>query len=239
MAITLIILGEVVNGFGGFILGATLLDHMPTAWLHVGMAALIGLAVGIRMLDRTVVGNFNYRRWCLFGAFFGNFLLFGLLGGLTAPRTQPRDVATGAWGSRRIESRADTLVRPDTLRRGAGSTVNMAAAEGAPGKQTGKKVLFFFLFLLGIYMTVVMAGLACSIACAGHGFLALIVFMLGLGFPAGGIYFLGRAADRPFKNLRDMNPDERRRAGRRFWRSWGLLIGLFTLILLISAVASS
>jgi hypothetical protein len=91
------------------------------------------------------------------------------------------------------------------------------------------------LFVLSLFLMLFTTGLACNIACSGYGFFAAIVFLLGLGFLAGGIYFLGRASEREVKRLRDMAPDERRRTGRRFWLSWGLLTGLFTLLLLVSA----
>lgn len=235
LAIALIILCEVVNGFNGFTLGAALLDTLPVAGLHAGVAVLVSLAVGIRRLARTGGGNFNFRRGCLFGAFLGNFLLFGLLGGLTAPRPQPHDVLTGAWGSRRIESRADTLVRPDSPQ----STDRLAVVQqgGRSDRQGGKRVGFVLLFVLSLFLMYSTTGLACGILCAGYGFLAAIVFLLGLGFLAGGIYFLGRAAEKPVKRLRDMTPAERRRAGRRFWLSWGILTGIFTLLLLIAALS--
>lgn len=234
LAIALIIGCEVVNGFNGFMLGATLLDTLPVAGLHAGVAVLVSLAMGVRLLARTGVGGFNFRRGCLFGAFLGNFLLFGLLGGLTAPRLQPHDVPTGAWGSRRIESRADTLVRPDSLRPADRSAV---VRGDRSDKQRGRSTGFALLFVLSLLLMFFTTSLACGILCAGYGFFAAIVFLLGLGFLAGGIYFLGRASEREVKSLRDMTPAERRRAGRRFWLSWGILTGLFTLLLLIGAVS--
>lgn len=234
-AIALIILCEVVNGVNGFLLGATLLDEMPTAGLHAGIAVLVSLAMGIRLLAHSGGGNSGFGRWYLFGAFLGNFLLFGLLGGLTAPRLQPRDVPTGAWGSRRIESRADTLIRPDSLR-----PVEPSAAVrevGRPDNRRGRSTGFALLFVLSLFLLFFTTGLACGILCSGYGFFAAIVFVLGLGFLAGGIYFLGRASEREVKSLRDMTPAERRRAGRRFWWSWGLITGIFALLLLIAAIA--
>lgn len=236
LAIALIIGCEVVNGFNGFILGAALLDMLPVAGLHAGVAVLVSLAVGVRLLARTGGGDFNFRRACLFGAFLGNFLLFGLLGGLTAPRPQSHDVPTSAWGSRRIESRTDTLVRPDSLRPVKASAVVQERRKS--DKQGGKRVGFVLLFVLSLFLMYFTTGLACGILCAGYGFFAAIVFLLGLGFLAGGIYFLGRVAEKPVKRLRDMTPAERRRTGRRFWLSWGLLTGIFTLLLLIAAISS-
>lgn len=234
LAIVLIILCEVINGVNGFVLGAAWINTVPVAGLHAGVAALISVVIGVRLLAQSNGRDFQFRRWCLFAAFLGNFLLFGLLGGLTAPRSQPRDIPTSVWSSRRIESRSDTLVRTSTLR----PAVSSVAATDArrPGEQGGKRTGFVLLFVLSLFLMFFTTGLACNIACSGYGFFAAIVFLLGLGFLAGGIYFLGRATDRQVKRLRDMAPDERRRAGRRFWLSWGILTGLFTLLLLVTAV---
>ena len=144
---------------------------------------------------------------CLFGAFLANFGLFGLLGRLMAPRTQPHEVPGGAWGSRRIESRADTLVRPATQRPVDRSVV--VREGGRPDKRAGNRFGFVMLFVLSFFLLYITTGLACGILCAGYGFFAAVVFLLGLGFLAGGIYFLGRATERQVKRLRDMTPDER------------------------------
>ncbi|GAB3642544.1 hypothetical protein [Spirosoma arcticum] len=234
LAIALITLCEVINGFNGFVLGATWFDTLPVAGLHAGVAVTICLAVGVRLLAHSGGPDFHFRRWCLFGAFLGNFLLFGLLGGLTAPRFQSHDVPVGVWGSRRIESRVD-IVRPDTLRpvEGAAAVRKGGRSDNQRGRSTG----FALLFVLSLPLMLFTTGLACGILCSGYGFFAAIVFILGLGFLAGGIYFLGRASEREVKRLRDMEPAERRRAGRRFWLAWGLLTGLFTLLLLVGAVS--
>lgn len=237
LAITLIILGEVVNGYSGVMLGATLLNEVSLYILHAGIAILVSLAAGVRLLSRTNTGRFSVGRWCLFGAFLGNFLLFGLLGGLMAPRSQPHNVAVGAWGSRRVEVRADTLARPNTLRPVKQSVTATNAARSSADGQAGKRIGYGLLFGLSFILTYLMTALACNIACSGYGFLAVVVFLLGLGFLAGGIYFLGRALDKQVTKRSDMTPDQRRRTGRRFWLSWVILIGLTVVSLLISAVS--
>ena len=240
LAITLIVLCEVANAFSGLILGAAWLDTVPVAGLHTGLAVLISLAAGIRLTAHRGAGNYRIERWCLFGAFLSNFLLFGLLGGLMAPRTQPLDVSVGAWGSQRKEIRTDTLTQANTQRPDRSSLLAKAVASRditPSGQQTGWRIGYVLLFVLSFFLTYLMTGLACSIACSGYGFLALIVFLLGLGFLAGGIYFLGRALEKRVKKRSDMTPDERRRTGRRFWLSWLILIGITVLSILISAVS--
>jgi hypothetical protein len=105
------------------------------------------------------------------------------------------------------------------------------------GKQTGWRIGYVLLFALSLFLTYFMTGLACAIACSGSSFLAFIVFLLGLGFLAGGIYFLGRALEKRVKKRSDMTPDERRRTGRRFWMSWLVLIGITVLLALVSAAS--
>lgn len=235
-AIALIILCEVINGVNGVVLGAAWFNTLPVAALHLGVALLIGVVMGIRIMARSGGDNFRIRRWYLLGAFFSNFLLFGLLGGLMAPRSGPHDVPTGAWGSRRIEKRASTLIRADSL---PATKPAVISREGRRSDETKDGRLgYVLLFLLSLPLMYVSTGLACSLSCSGYGFFAAIVLVLGLGFLAGGIYFLGRASKKQPAKLRDMTPAERRRTGRRFWLSWGILTGIFALLLLISAIAS-
>lgn len=238
-AIGLIVLIEVINAVNGLTLGATLLADVNAAGLHGATALLVGLAVGVRWWYRVGPGGYAFRRWCLFGAFLSNFLLCGLFGGLLGGSLVPRSPApgapTGAWGYRRVEIRSDTLVRTDVVRPAESSTAVRKSVRA--NAHTGKKVLFVALFVLSLFLTYFTLALACNIACSGYGFLAIVVFLLGLGFPAGGIYFLGRATDNPFKTRQEMTSAERRRTGRRFWLSWALLAGLVGLIFLISAIA--
>jgi hypothetical protein len=237
LAIALIVLGEVINGINGIILGAAWLDTVSVATLHAGIAVVMSLAVGIRLLAASHRGDFGFRRWCLFGAFLTTLVLSGLLGGLMAPRSQPASGISTALGIvYRVKSRADTLAPADTLRPVIRDT---ATTDTRPvDKQGGKRAGFVLLFFLSFFLLYITTALACSIACAGYGFLALVVFLLGLGFLAGGIYFLGRAMDKQLKRRVDMAPTEKRRTGRRFWVAWGLLTGLSVFLLLISALSS-
>ena len=236
LAISLIILSEIINGLNGLTLGAAWLDTVSIITLHAGIAVTMSLAVGVRLLAATRPANFGFRRWCLFGALLTNLLLFSLLGGLIAPRSQSTNTPLSALGvSYRVESRADTLAPSDTLR----PVVQNKAIENTrpPDNQSGKRAGFVVLFFLSFFLLYLTTGLACNIACAGYGFLAVVVLLLGLGFLAGGIYFLGRAMDKQLKRRADMTPAEKRRTGRRFWVAWGFLAGVFTLLLLISAIS--
>lgn len=220
LAIALIILFEVVNGFSAVLLGATLLGDVPTGGLYVGTALLMLFATGIRRLYYTGPDNEDFRRGCLFGAFLGNFLLFGLIGGLLVPRPQQRAESTGAWGYRRVEVRSDTIIRPDTIRP-AEPPVVVTKADRI--KDRNIRAGFVGLFFLCILMVLLTATLACSAACSGYGFLAAVVSVLGLGFLAGGIYFVGRAAAEPVRGWGEPTGAERRRNARHFWLTWAVL----------------
>lgn len=101
LAIALIILFDVTNALNGFVLGATLLDNVPTAGLLAGVTVLVGWAVAVRWLYYTSAGDYWFRRRCLFGAFLGNFLLFGLVAGLMTPSRTTYWPARGGVGSLR------------------------------------------------------------------------------------------------------------------------------------------
>ena len=220
LAIALIVFAEVVNGFNGVMLGATLLADVPTATLYVGTALVMIFATDVRRLHYTGPDTADFRRWCLVGAFLGNFLLFGLVGGLLVPRPQKKAASTGAWGYRRVEVRSDTLVRPDTLRP-AGPPAAVASADR---RSVGKiKAGFVAMFVLSLVLVLVTGLLACNASCSGYGFMAGVVSVLGLGFLAGGLYFLGRAGDKPIRDWGEPTPAERRRNARRFWLGWAVL----------------
>lgn len=225
LAVTLIILFEVANGFNGVLLGATLLADVPTAGLYVGTALLMIFATGVRRLYYTGPDTEDFRRCCLFGAFLGNFLLFGLVGGLLVPRPQKQAESTGAWGYRRVEIRSDTV-------RSAEPSVAVANADRPNNRHV--KGGFVAMFVISLILVLITGLLACNAACSGYGFLAGVVSVLGIGFLAGGIYFLGRAGEKPIKNWGEPTVAERRRYARRFWLIWGVLAGVFGLIVLLS-----
>lgn len=102
-------------------------------------------------------------------------------------------------------------------------------------KKTGKRIAYVLLFALGLALTYLSVGLACNIACAGYGFYAILTLLLGMGFTAGGIFFLSRAFDKPLLPMRELTPAQRRRTARRFWLSWLVLIGVVFLLFLVAA----
>ncbi|MBO0952916.1 hypothetical protein [Fibrella forsythiae] len=233
LAIALLIVCELLNGYNGLGLGAALLEELPLTVLQVGIGLLLGWAMAVRQLARQGQKSFGFGRWCIGGAFLANFLLFVLLGGSMAPRPGAPSGPLNAWG-RRIDHQADSLSHPTPLP--ANWQLAKPARPVKADEQTGKRILFVGLLLLGIGLAVLATGLACSIACSGHGFAAVLVLLLGLGFPAGGIYFASRLGEHPIKKASEFTPAERRRATRRFFKAWGILVGLVAFLLLLAAV---
>ncbi|WP_461041999.1 hypothetical protein [Spirosoma harenae] len=234
IAISLIILGEIINGFSGVLLGSTLLNQSPLTGLYICILVLIGLIFSIRPHLHQINQSAHYsqvRRWT-FLAFSSNFLLFCLLGGIWNQRVQTTHSSTNALGGRRITIVGDSLSRTDSVRLANRSTTKVDNPSAA--KESSPRGLYILLGVVGIAVAYVLAGLSCSILCSGYGFLALLTFYLGLGGLAGSIYFFSKAFQRSPKRRRDMTTEERRRDGRRFWLSWLILIGIASVALLVS-----
>ena len=235
IAILLIILGELVNGFNGVLLGANLFGELPPVYLYISMLALIGLTSFVLLYVKRANLTGIYwvgRRW-LFAAFLSNFLLFILLGGLWNQGVQTTHPSISVLGSRRSEVVRDTLAPANSERSVNQLTVQASDPTDQPKAQWGTYIL---LGILGILVTGFITGLACNIACAGYGFLALLTFFVGLGGYAGAVYFFSRAAQKSPKRRRDMTPDERKRDTRRFWLTWLLTIGVVTVLALLVAI---
>ncbi|QDK80963.1 hypothetical protein EXU85_21025 [Spirosoma sp. KCTC 42546] len=233
LAIFLIILGELANGVNGVLLGATLVGEFPLIYLYVCMLVLIGLAIYVQLSARQLPSATHYwlgRRW-LFVAFLSNFLLFGLLGGIWNQRVQTQQSTASVFGGRRIVVAGDSLSPVDSVRRSTQPEIK-ATPSDTPKSPRG---LYIVLGILGIAVAYVVTGLACNIACAGNGFLALLAFYLGLGGLAGSFYYVSKAVQKTPKRRRDMTVDERKRDSRRFWLPWVILIGIASVLLLVGA----
>ncbi|GAB4034891.1 hypothetical protein [Spirosoma gilvum] len=234
LAIGLIILGELANGFNAVLLGASLLDNLPLPWLYSSLLAIIGVAASIQMRTKhtdKVAPYWVSRRWA-FTAFVSNFLLFSLLGGIWVHRVQYSDSPSVVLGSRSIAVVRDSIARPDTVQQPGHSTEKAKVTPAA--SNTPPRIVYILLGIAGLAVAYVLTGLACNILCAGYGFGALLTFYLGLGGLAGSFYYFSKAVQRSPKRRRDMTADERKRDGRRFWLSWLILIGVASAALLLS-----
>lgn len=228
LAITLLILVEVANGINGLLMGATLLGGWSASalWLVTGLV-LIGIgSVRVRYAKQS---GFWPKRWCLLGAFVGNVLLFGCVGGLLENSVQSAQPASGVWGNRRVNVVGDTL-RPasDSIQTTDNQPMVVRKTRAHPRNE--RRLLYVFLAILGVGLAYFAVGLSCSLSCSGYGFAAALVFLFGfLGSVLGSAYFLKRAIAKQLKRSADM----RRRDLQRFGLAWLILIGIFlTLILL-------
>lgn len=224
VAILIIICCEVFNAFSGLLLGMNLLEGWPIGDLLVLAVVLGGGAVLVRLQFSPTQPYVVARRW-LFGAFLGNFLFFGVLGGLWAESVQTPTPNRAVWGSRQAIMRSDSVVKTDNLRSTNQLQAKFLQKNKKADDQSGKRIGYVLLFLLSLVVTYLTSFLACSLACSGYGVLAVLVFVLGLGALAGGIFLLTRAFDKEIVPLREMDQPKRRRTLRRFWISWLALIG--------------
>jgi hypothetical protein len=231
LAICLIIVCEVVNAFTGILLGANLLANWPLSHLLCLAFGLVGGAIWVRMEPASATSlSFSASRWWITGAFLGNFLLFGVLGGLLNESVRNPTLNTAAMGLRRVVSSSDTLVKPETSRSNQRDYyAERSLRERSPG---GIRVGYIFLFLIGLVLSVLAAFVACNLACSGYGVLAALVMLLGVGAQGTGFFFLSRALEKVLAPWREMEYRDRRRVTRRF-----LLILLGFWLLLIARLA--
>lgn len=238
LAIGLLVGCEIVNACNGILIGANALEYWPTTLVAGLMGLLIGGVMGLRRWVPPRFHRLRYhrQRLVLLAAFGANFLLFVGLGGLWGQAVSYPTSERVALASRSVRPRPDTLL-PASAGVSSGTLVTQpTAAPAKPANDTGKRVLYAFLFLLGLGAMFFSAALACHIACAGHGFAALLVLALGTGFMAGGIYFISRGLERPILPLRELQPAQQRRIRGRFWKAWLLLIGLLGLLFLLAFI---
>lgn len=238
IAIALLILCEVSNAVNGLLLGMSLLESWSAGCL---LLLITGFVAGAFFMQSQAarIARQSYRdsrRW-LFGAFMTNFLLFILLGGFWATNIPKPTFSQAAWGSRRIDVRSDTIVPQPNLNatNPAYYEPQSAIQEQPIRNQTGKRIGFVLLFLVGILLSGYAVGLACSLACAGNGLLAFMVGLLGSGIFVGSFFLLSRAFDKVIKPWPLMNRPERKRV---YLRALLLLLGFWIVTTLLGRLAS-
>ncbi len=256
-AISLIILFETINALIGLTLGAGIWSAglpigLTSPWfLHGLVALLVGAAAGMQDYGK-IVGQLSRRmkHAGLFGVFTLNLCLFIACGAIWAERSQTLHPSGGLGSYSRIEAGRDSgravsategdYVREKALRqqKKAGVFRNVLRRDDTPaGKDlTGTRIGYIFLFLLDLTLAYFSVPLACGLLCAEKAFLAALVFLLGTGVLSGGIYFLIRALKPDLKLYRDMTRDERKREGRRYFRTWLATLGGVVLLGLLASV---
>jgi len=101
-------------------------------------------------------------------------------------------------------------------------------------KDTGKRVVYFLLFLLSLVLTYFMAVMACSLACSGYGVVAILVLLLGQGVLGSGIYFFLKIFRKGYiKKWKELDIKEKKKERKRYWLTLlisGLALWLFILL---------
>jgi len=234
LAILIIISCEVLNAFNGLLLGLNLLEGWSLGSLSLLFLVLASGAIFVR--SRFGAGQpYVANRRLIFGAFLGNYLLFGALGGIWAESIQTPDTNRAAFGYRQEVSQSDTLIKPKNRRSNNQAEYYASRTEREQtGNQTGKRILYILLFLAGSFLAGLAAVLACNLACSGYGVGAvLLVLLAGSGIFVGAFLLLSRAFEKVIKPWREMT---RREHGRTLLRALYLLLGFSALMILLGTI---
>ncbi|WP_460638243.1 hypothetical protein [Larkinella harenae] len=228
----IIILSEFTNAAIGLILGSTLLANQPAWYLTFLLAALLVFRIlysrysALRLIDLAAGARFRFQknRYALF--FFINVLIYSIAGGISGRAViHPEPSVSVSSG----EFRTYASEKDSTTTRSTRDSLEKNTAKGKKQERSrsGIKIGYVLLFIASAFLSLLASGFACRLACTNQGFAAVLVILLGMGVLAGGLYFLGRVFDKEMKPYKTMTREERKREGRRFWRTLlGTVIGL-------------
>lgn len=113
---------------------------------------------------------------------------------------------------------------------------------GQEDKREDKQVRWFsaFLFLLAMILTYLGVVLACSLSCSGYGLAAALVFLLSTGVFSSGLYFLIKLFSKgKLRYPRNNTKEHKRKERKRFFKIWGVLVGLIALFYLVIFIVNS
>lgn len=242
-AVPMIILLEFVNATIGIMVGSALLGEFSSL-------ALMGLILGvviinvtlkryahIRLLDLVSQARFGFQKKVFFCLFCLNLCTYTIAGGIMGRVVAYPEATSNLYGS---------LTTTNAISESSSNDKKMSFREkmrqkalkrtGTEKGDTGKRIGYIALFILGVALAYFGAALACNLACSGIGFGAVLVLLLSTGIFAGGIYFLGRGVDKNMKPYKEMTRDERKREGRRYWITLLGTVGGVALLILISSL---
>ncbi|GAB3335965.1 hypothetical protein GCM10027299_45520 [Larkinella ripae] len=234
----LIILSEFTNAAIGITVGSSLLARQPGWYLAALLTGLIAVRVvlcryvELRLPDLVSGPRFRFQKHSYFSLFFINFLAYTVAGGISGRTVLHPEPSVSVASERSVTYREtkDSL----TLAALPNQTSVVPTADGNP--QTGTKIGYILLFLASLALSYGASGLACRLACSNQGFLAVFVLLLATGILAGGLYFLGRALTKNMKPYREMTKDERKREGRRYFRTLLGTVAVFAVSFLLGAI---
>lgn len=221
VAIALIILLEITNGYLGTLLGANLLETVPAGALQAAVIALVGVVIYVRLWyqgDDSGPGirRPRLKRVCMFTLFMGNFLLFTVIGGIGANRVRVFHPSGSVGGS---SASVSSVMPGDSLR----PTLGQPKPE--PSIKLRRKVPLAVLILgyalllgAGFFLGLLLVLFSCQLSCPGYGLGAVLLTLLGLGVVGGLGLLWGRVISDNIKRIKV--PAERSRAARRYRRVW-------------------
>lgn len=219
----LIIFSELTNAAIGLMLGSALLANQSGPSLSLVLIGLMGVRVAFqryrsaRLFDLPLGERFSFQKNSFAFLFLINFLAYGLAGGISGRAVLHPEPAVSVAGEN-FRSYAETSQKDTLITSSSTKPTRPSVAHSDEKPSAGTKIGYVLLFAVGVFLSFGAAGLACRLACANQGILAVFVILLGLGILAGGVYFLGRALTPDMKRYKDMTKAERKREGRRYFR---------------------
>lgn len=245
-AIPIIILLEFANATIGIIVGSALLKDFSSLTLMGLILGVVAINVTlkryahIRLIDLVSQARFRFQKQVFFALFCLNLCTYTISGGIMGRIVVYPEASSNLYGS---------LTTMSALSESSSNDKKMSFREkmrqkafksaGMEKGNTGRRIGYIALFLLGVVLTYFGAALACGLACSNAGFGAVLVLLLSTGILAGGFYFLGRGVDKNMKPYKEMTQNERKREGRRYWRTLLGTVGGLALLILISALSGN
>lgn len=237
-AILVIVLCELTNACIGITVGSALLAGLLSSQLFI----LIGSAFLVRTLVLQYqkiefqhlhsTTRFLFQKRIFVSLFCLNLWIYTLGGAVLGSMVQSPQPTTSLHGSMTVVTSEQ---RPRFSKK-----LSQIKEDDKKAKSLNEGLLrlgYILLFVAGIVLAYISAALACNLACAGIGWAAVAMILLGLGILAGGFYFLGRAIDKHMKPFKEMTLDERKREKRRYWRTALGTVLATVFLMLISALS--
>jgi hypothetical protein len=242
-AIALIVLFEVTNMLIGITLGSAWWARVPTWVLLTTVAGLLicrQLLVQyaqIRLAELSGRLRYVFQRQALTGLFLLNLFTFTVAGGIMGSMVAtpaPTSALHGSMGASEVKSEQSSATASAKFQEKGREKALQRMKDDLPANQTGKRIGYIALFVVGIILAYFSVFLACNLACSGYGLLAVLALLLGLGVLSGGFYSFGRGVGKDLKPYKQMTQEERKREKRRYFRTLaGTAIGIAFVWLLI------
>ncbi|QHV95182.1 hypothetical protein [Spirosoma endbachense] len=212
-AISLIIILEIIKGWIGVRFGFRFLPALPGLLIELSVVAI---AIGALAIEKnyfrqaatpflTKTGSYDLRVRSSFYLFTASFILSIVLGNRCQHFVTPQKNSFSVWAaSSRVEGAIDGVenqkeINPDNhrstrlTRKALREERRLSRQKHNQRPANADTAAYILLFLVGVGLAFLGAGLACNLSCSNQGLAAVLVGLLALGAFAGGIYFLVKA----------------------------------------------